>query len=52
MKFPKEANLQRQKADQRLPGDGEWGLATNGHWEVCLHDESVSKLNGDGYTIL
>lgn len=32
---------------------GEWGLATDGHWKVGWHDESVLKLNcGDGYAIL
>ena len=53
LKFPVEANLQRRKAGQWLPGDGEWGWAANGCWEVCWSDGSVLKLNcGDGYTIL
>ena len=49
MKCPEQANPQRQKADQWLPGSGEWGgkgggVTANGYqviWEVI---KNVLKL--------
>lgn len=49
MKYPEQAELQRQKGDKWLPeaeGNGEkgWGLAANGYRFSFLGDEYVLNL--------
>lgn len=54
MKHPEEANQQRQKLGQLLPGNGGWGVSAGGYcflWGSEKNDENILELDsGDGCT--
>ena len=48
MKCPEQANPQRQKADQWLPGagrKGEWRVTANGHGVSFWGDANIQELD-------